>query len=301
LKENYFSGGSMPKLVKCGIIQISCSVSSDESIEDIKSIMFDKHLPFIEEAAEKGVQILCLQELFNSPYFPAEQNVRWYKMAERIPEGPTIQSMSKLAQKLGMVIVVPIFEEEMAGVYYNAAAVLDADGSYLGKYRKQHIPHVSPGFWEKFYFKPGNLGYSVFETRFAKVGVYICYDRHFPEGARILALNGAEIVFNPSATVAGLSEYLWELEQPAHAVANGYFIAAINRVGREQPWNIGEFYGKSYFCNPRGQIIAQGSRDKDELIVADIDLDMIREVRNTWQFFRDRRPETYGDLTQLLP
>jgi N-carbamoylputrescine amidase len=172
------------------------------------------------------------------------------------------------------------------------------DGRYLGKYRKNHIPHVAPGFWEKFYFKPGNLGYPAFDTAYGRIGVYICYDRHFPEGARALGLAGAEIVFNPSATVAGLSEYLWELEQPAHAVANGYFVGAINRVGHEQPWDIGEFYGKSYFCNPRGKIIAQASRDSDELVVADLDLDQIREVRNIWQFYRDRRPESYGELVK---
>jgi beta-ureidopropionase len=196
-----------------------------------------------------------------------------------------------------MAIVVPVYEEQMPGLYFNTAAVIDADGKYLGKYRKHHIPHVHPGFWEKFYFTPGDLGYPVFDTKYAKVGVYICYDRHFPEGARALGLNGAEIVFNPSATVAGLSEYLWELEQPAHAVANGYYVGAINRVGVEKPWSIGEFYGKSYFCNPRGKIIAQASRDKDEVLVADLDLDMIQEVRKVWQFFRDRRPETYGILT----
>jgi N-carbamoylputrescine amidase len=205
--------------------------------------------------------------------------------------------MQKVAAKHRMVIVVPLYEEQMAGVYFNTAAVIDADGSYVGKYRKHHIPHCYPGFWEKFYFTPGDLGYPVFQTKYARVGVYICYDRHFPEGARILGLNGAEIVFNPSATVAGLSEYLWELEQPAHAVANGYFVGAINRVGREKPWNIGEFYGKSYFCNPRGRIVAQGSRDKDEVVVADLDLDVIQEVRHVWQFFRDRRPETYHSLT----
>jgi len=175
--------------------------------------------------------------------------------------------------------------------------VIDADGTYLGKYRKNHIPHCLPGFWEKFYFRPGNLGYPVFQTAFGKVGVYICYDRHFPDGARCLGLNGAEVVFNPSATVAGLSEYLWKLEQPAHAVANQYFICAINRVGTEQPWAIGEFYGQSYVCNPRGQMVAVASRDQDELLIADIDLDQIREVRDVWQFYRDRRPETYGVIT----
>jgi len=197
-----------------------------------------------------------------------------------------------------MVIVLPIYEREMDGVYYNTAAVIDADGTFLGKYRKNHIPQVAPGFWEKFYFKPGNLGYPTFQTKYAKIGVYICYDRHFPEGARMLGLHGAEIVYNPSATVAGLSEYLWKLEQPAHAVANGYFVGAINRVGTEKPLAIGEFYGQSYFCDPRGKMLAVASRDKDELVVADLDLDVIKEVRNTWQFFRDRRPETYGEMVE---
>jgi beta-ureidopropionase len=288
----------MPRLVRGGLIQMSLALSGDLPIETIKKAMIDKHVAMIEEAGGKGVQILCLQEIFYGPYFCAEQKVKWYASVEKIPEGPTIRLMQDLARKHAMVIVVPIYEEEMTGLYYNTAAVIDADGAYLGKYRKHHIPHVDPGFWEKFYFRPGNLGYPVFKTRYADIGVYICYDRHFPEGARILGLNGAEIVFNPSATVAGLSEHLWELEQPAHAVANGYFVGAINRVGTEAPWNIGEFYGKSYFCNPRGKIIAQASRDRDELVVADLDLDMIKEVRNTWQFFRDRRPESYARIVE---
>ncbi|MDI6808926.1 MAG: nitrilase-related carbon-nitrogen hydrolase [Candidatus Eisenbacteria bacterium] len=290
----------MPRLVRCGLIQASNAVHPSQPIPDIKKAMIEKHLPLIAEAKKKGVKILCLQEIFNGPYFPAEQNARWYESSEKIPDGPTVSMMMEIAKKNGMALIVPIYEEEMAGVYYNTAAVIDADGKYLGKYRKNHIPHLG-GFWEKFYFKPGNLGYPVFETAFAKVGVYICYDRHFPEGARLLGLNGAEIIFNPSATIAGLSEYLWELEQPAHAVANGYFLGAINRVGTEEPWKVGEFYGKSYFCDPRGKILAQGTRDKDELIVADLDLDVIREVRNLWQFYRDRRPETYEDITRLLP
>ncbi|HXU39233.1 MAG TPA: nitrilase-related carbon-nitrogen hydrolase [Blastocatellia bacterium] len=270
----------------------------EEPIEKIKHENIVKNLSFIEEAAAQGVQIVCMQEVFTTPYFCAEQEPRWYEAVEKIPDGPTVKLMQEVAKKHGMVIIVPIYEEEITGVYYNTAAVIDADGKYLGKYRKNHIPHTKPGFWEKYYFKPGNLGYPTFETAFARIGVYICYDRHFPEGARALGLNGAEIVFNPSATVAGLSEYLWELEQPAHAVANGYFVGAINRVGHEKPWDIGEFYGKSYFCNPRGKIIAQASRDSDELVVADLDLDQIREVRNVWQFFRDRRPETYDDLVK---
>ncbi len=288
----------MPRIVKCGLIQAKNAAPTDAPIEDIKRINIDKHLDLIEEAANQGVKILCMQEVFTTPYFCAEQQTRWYEAVEKIPDGPTIKLMQETARDHGMVIIVPIYEEEITGVYYNTAAVIDADGKYLGKYRKNHIPHVAPGFWEKFYFKPGNLGYPAFDTAFARIGVYICYDRHFPEGARALGLNGAEIVFNPSATVAGLSEYLWKLEQPAHAVANGYFIAAINRVGYEAPWNIGEFYGQSYFCDPRGQIIAQAPRDEDALVVADLNLDVIREVRNTWQFFRDRRPETYGALVK---
>lgn len=295
----------MPQIIRCGLIQTKNEVISPEggtdknTIEKIKQAMLDKHLKMIDEAAKQGVKILCLQEIFNGPYFCAEQNTCWYEAAEEIPNGPTVKKMQEMAKKHQMVLVVPIYEREQAGIYYNTAAVIDADGSYLGKYRKNHIPQVNPGFWEKFYFRPGNLGYPVFQTRYAKVGVYICYDRHFPEGARALGLNGAEIVFNPSATVAGLSEYLWKLEQPAHAAANGYFVGAINRVGTEQPWSIGEFYGSSYFCNPRGAIVAQASRDKEELLVADLNLDEISEVRNTWQFYRDRRPETYDELVKL--
>ena len=288
----------MPRIVRCGLIQAACTTPPGESLEKIRDAAIEKHLRFIEDAAKKGVQILCMQELFTGPYFCAEQSTRWYGLVEKIPDGPTVKLMQETAKKHGMAIVVPIYEEEIKGVYYNTAAVIDADGKYLGKYRKHHIPHCAPGFWEKFYFKPGNLGYPIFKTQFADIGVYICYDRHFPEGARALGLNGAEIVFNPSATVAGLSEYLWKLEQPAHAVANGYFVGAINRVGTEKPWDIGEFYGQSYFCTPRGKIIAEGSRNQEELIVADLNLDEIEEVRQVWQFFRDRRPETYGELTK---
>lgn len=289
----------MARKVKCGLIQASNDCATDEAIDKIKTANIEKTLKFVDQAAGRGVQILCMQEVFTTPYFCAEQESRWYEAVEKIPEGPTTRLMQEVAKKRGMALVVPIYEEEITGVYYNTAAVIDADGKYLGKYRKNHIPHCAPGFWEKFYFKPGNLGYPTFDTSFARIGVYICYDRHFPEGARALGLGGAEIVFNPSATVAGLSEYLWELEQPAHAVANGYFIGAINRVGHELPWDIGEFYGKSYFCDPRGKIVAQASRDTDELVVADLDLEQIREVRNVWQFYRDRRPETYDPLTKM--
>ena len=280
-----------------GLIQVGLKASTDESPETIREAMLAAHVPFIVEAGEQGVQVLCLQEVFSQPYFCPSQDNKWYAAAEPIPDGPTVKLMQEYAARYEMVIVVPIYEaEDTAGVYYNTAAVIDADGSYLGKYRKTHIPQVA-GFWEKFFFKPGTSQWPVFHTRYCKLGVYICYDRHFPEGWRALALGGAEYIVNPSATVAGLSEYLWKLEQPAAAVANGCWIGAINRVGTEAPWDIGEFYGQSYFVNPRGQIEQQASRTEDELLVHDMDMDMIREVRDLWQFYRDRRPETYSPLT----
>lgn len=267
------------------------------TIDEIKQAMLEKHLPFIDEAGEKGVQILCFQEIFNTPYFCPGQDSKWYESAETVP-GPTTDLMSKYAKKYQMVIIVPIYEKDGAGILYNTAAVIDADGKYLGKYRKNHIPQTG-GFWEKYFFKPGNLGYPVFQTKYAKVGVYICYDRHFPEGARALGINGAEIVYNPSATTVGQSQYLWKLEQPSHAVANGYFMGCINRVGLEKPWNLGKFYGTSYFVNPLGEIFATASENNDELLIAEFDLDLIDQVRSKWQFYRDRRPETYDDLTEL--
>ena len=288
----------MPRIVRSGLIQCANAVDAGAgTFDEIKQAMVEKHLPLIEKAASDGVRILCTQEIFNGPYFCPSQDPAWYDFAETVP-GPSTEMMQELAKKHDMVIVVSVFEKDAPGFFYNTAAVIDAGGEYLGKYRKTHIPHTS-GFWEKFFFRPGNLGYPVFDTKYARVGVYICYDRHFPEGARILGLNGAEVVFNPSATVAGLSQYLWKLEQPAHAVANGYFIGAINRVGTEPPWNIGKFYGSSYFADPRGSLLAEGSEEEDELVVADLDLDMIDEVRNVWQFYRDRRPDAYPRLTDL--
>ena len=289
----------MPRVIRCGLIQ-AANPKHEGAIQDIKEAMIQKHLPLIEEAGKKGVQILCLQEIFHGPYFCAEQDIKWYRTAEPVP-GPITERLATLARKHRMVLILPIYEMEQEGVYYNAAAVLDADGKYLGKMRKVHIPHTYPAFWEKFYFKPGTLGFPVFQTAYAKIGIFICYDRHFPECARILALKGAEILFNPSATTEGKSRYLWELEQPAQAVANGVFIGANNRVGLEKPWEFGKFYGSSYFVDPRGKILVKGSEDKDEVITVDLDLDQIREVRDGWQFFRDRRPELYGEICQQLP
>src|SRR5260221_766978 len=283
-------------VVKAGLIQMSLKGDTGMAAAKIRDLMIESHLPLIDKRAKKGVKVLCLQGVCTQPYFSPSQDAKWYRAAEAIPEGPTARLMQDLARQHAMVIVVPIYEEAMTGVYYNTAAVIDADGRYLGKFRKVHIPQVA-GFYEKFFFKPGNLGYPVFNTAYCRLGVYICYDRHFPEGWRALALNGAEYIVNPSATVAGLSQHLWELEQPAAAVGHRDYIGACNRVGSEGPWNVGRFYGSSYVVNPRGKILRQASEDKDELVVADMDLDMVREVRDLWQFFRDRRPETYGDLT----
>jgi beta-ureidopropionase len=281
----------MGRTVRAALIQAHANLPKEEALA--------KHVEMIGEAARRGAQIVCLQEIFFGPYFCAQQEPKWYATAEP-DDGPTVSRMRQLAREHQMVLVVPFYEKEFDGVFYNTAVVIDADGSVSEKYRKTHIPQVGPIFWEKYFFKPGNLGYPVFDTRVGKVGVFICYDRHFPEPARMLGLKGAEITFNPSATVESLSRYLWELEQPAHAVANGFFVGAINRVGEELVPGA-RFYGSSYFCDPRGKIIAQASDHEDEVLVSDLDLETIEEVRTTWQFFRDRRPETYAELTELLP
>ncbi len=257
--------------------------------------MVDKHEDLARQAAADGAQIVCFQELFHGPYFGIVEDAKYYEYAQQVP-GPLTERFGALAKELGVVIVLPVYEEEMPGLYYNTAAVLDADGSYLGKYRKHHIPNLDR-FWEKFYFRPGNLGYPVFDTAVGKVGVYICYDRHFPEGWRELGLGGAELVFNPSATKPGLSNRLWELEQPAAAAANQYFVAANNRIGTETD-EFGDlavtFYGTSYFVDPRGNLVGDaGSTDTEEIVIRDLDLSLVRAVRNDWQFYRDRRPDSY--------
>src|SRR5436190_8771055 len=269
----------MPRKIKSGLIQMSLAKSEGEgTIEEIKEAMVQKHIPLIEEAGKKGVQILCMQEIFNTPYFCPGQDKAWYESAESIP-GPTVERMQEYAKKYSMVMIVPMYEKEQEGVLYNTAAVIDADGTYLGKYRKTHIPQVK-GFWEKFYFRPGNLGYPVFDTAVGRIGVYICYDRHFPEGWRALGIAGAKIVFNPSATSRGLSAYLWKLEQPASAVANEYFIGAINRVGVEDLGD-NDFYGTTYFVDPEGKFVGDPADGyKPELVVRDLDLDLIETVRN---------------------
>jgi beta-ureidopropionase len=279
----------MSNIVRSAILQTEWTGDSES--------MVDKHVKYAEQAANDGARVMCFQEIFNTPYFCQVQENEHFDSAEPIPHGPTMQKMIQLARDTEMVLVVPMFEKADEGFFYNTAAVVDADGTYLGKYRKTHIPHVS-GFWEKFYFRPGNMGYPIFDTMVGRIGVYICYDRHFPEGWRALGLAGAKIVFNPSATSRGLSMYLWNLEQPAAAVANEYFIGAINRVGKE-PYGDNDFYGSSYFVDPRGQIVGEAASDTDEeLVVRDLDLDMVDEVRKTWAFYRDRRPDAYGPLVE---
>ena len=263
-----------------------------------KESMLAKHEQFTREAAAQGAKIICYQELFYGPYFGIVQDTKYYEYAESVP-GPITERFQALARELDIVIVLPVYEEDQPGVLYNTAAVIDSDGQLLGKYRKHHIPHL-PKFWEKFYFRPGNLGYPVFDTAVGKIGVNICYDRHFPEGWRALALNGAEIVFNPNATAPGISNRLWEIEQPAAAVANGMFVVATNRVGLEDN-EYGDdavnFYGSSYVVGPDGALVGEvGSSTEPELLIRDIDLGKVREVRERWQFFRDRRPDAYEAL-----
>jgi beta-ureidopropionase len=262
--------------------------------------MLDRHERFARDAAAQGAQVICFQELFHGPYFGITQDRRYYAYAEPI-NGPIIQRFQALAAELSLVMVLPIYEEADAGIYYNTAVLVESDGRVLGAYRKNHIPNVDK-FWEKFYFRPGNLGYPVFDTSIGRVGMYICYDRHFPEGWRELGLNGAHMVFNPNATKPGLSNRLWEIEQPAAAAANGYFVLAPNRVGREDN-EYGDlavdFYGSSQVVDPRGNLVgALGSQTQEELLIRDLDMDLVRRMRDDWQFYRDRRPDSYTEIAR---
>jgi N-carbamoylputrescine amidase len=279
----------MAEVVRAALVQTNWTGDQESMVK--------AHEEYARQAAAAGAKVICFQELFYGPYFCQLQDPKFYEYAESVP-GPTVERFQALAAELGLVMVLPVYEQEQPGVLYNTAAVIDADGKYLGKYRKNHIPQVN-GFWEKFYFRPGNLGYPVFDTAVGRIGVYICYDRHFPEGWRALGLAGAKIVFNPSATSRGLSSYLWKLEQPASAVANEYFIGAINRVGIESDFGDNDFYGSSYFVDPEGKFVGEVGHDHDpELIVRDLDLSLLDTVRDRWQFYRDRRPDAYGDLTK---
>jgi beta-ureidopropionase len=279
----------MPEILRAALVQSRWTGD--------KQSMIEANVELVQQAASAGARVACFQEVFFGPYFCQVQDPVHFSLAEQVPHGPTAQVMCSVARELNMVLVVPIFEEEQPGLYYNTAFVVDADGTYLGKYRKTHIPQVD-GFLEKYYFRPGNLGYPVFQTAVGPIGVYICYDRHFPEGWRALGLAGARLVFNPSATSRSLSQYLWRLEQPAAAVANEYFVGAINRVGVE-PLGDDDFYGGSYFVDPRGQLVGEAAPDdKSAVVVRDLDMDLLVEVRQTWAFYRDRNPGAYSSLVQ---
>ncbi len=265
-----------------------------------KESMIDRHEELAREAADRGAQVIGFQELFYGPYFGIVQDQKYYEYVESIP-GPTIERFQALAKELGLVIVLPIYEVANEGEYYNTAAVIDADGTLLGKYRKHHIPNL-PQFWEKFYFRPGNLGYPVFDTAVGRVGVYICYDRHFPEGWRELGLNNAQIVFNPSATKPGLSNRLWEIEQPAAAAANQYFVAANNRIGQESD-EFGEdavaLLRLAATSSTRAATTSATSppRARRRSSSATSTSTRSTKARNDWQFYRDRRPESYDRIT----
>lgn len=285
----------MSRIVKAGLIQCANPINDlSTPVEIVRHAAYENAVRFVERAGNQGVQLLCLPELFAGPYFCPVANDRWFAAAETVP-GPATDALCPVAAKHEMVIVASLFERD-GEAYYNAAAVIDADGRYLGKYRKIHVPDL-PGFPESRFFSPGDLGYPVFPTAYANVGVSICYDRHFPEVARALALNGAEIVLHPASTTAGLSQNLWPLELPAQAAANGLFVGAANRVGLEPAPFAGRFFGASFFCDPRGGIVARGSETDEELVPAELDFAMIDETRGRWPFLADRRPHTYQDLT----
>jgi beta-ureidopropionase len=275
-------------VVRVALLQMNCSGSREQNLKRAEEM--------IREAAAKAAQVLLLPEVFHELFFITDLNSKYFETSEPIP-GPITEKMSKLARDLGVVIVAPIYECVDRSVYYNSAAVIDADGRLLGVYRKNHIP-LNTIFYEKLYFKPGNLGYPVFNTRFGKIGILICHDRHYPEGARALALNGAEIVLIPSATPdKSLSRKVWEKELCAHAIFNEYYVAGLNRTGKEGNY---VYYGHSVAFDPTGEMIAQAGPDEEVLIV-DCDLDQITRRRRAWQFYRDRRPDTYGILTELVP
>ena len=284
----------MKRKISSALIQMSCIEDKKKNIEKAEAM--------IQEAAKKGARIICLQELFFWTYFPQQMAYQYFEVAEPIP-GPTTDRMAKLAKRHRIILIVPVYERADGGVFYNTAAIIDENGEMLGKYRKNHIPEFV-GYVEKFYFKPGNLGYPVFETSLAKIGIAICYDQWFPEVSRILALHGAEVIYQPTAIGSdpAYPEYSfrskWELAIRSQALDNGVFINVVNRVGIEDRM---EFFGSSFVCDPEGEIIAQAKEKQEESLVAVLDLNQIKEWNIHFQRLRDRRPETYDDLIKLLP
>ena len=282
--------------VSVGLVQMSCSPNKQENLS--------KAINKIKEAAAKGAQIICLQELFTSLYFCDTENYDHFALAESIP-GPSTESLSVVAKELNVVIIASLFEKRALGLYHNTTAVLDADGSYLGKYRKMHIPD-DPAYYEKFYFTPGDLGYKVFETKYAKLGVLICWDQWYPEAARITALMGAEILFYPTAIGWATSQdeatnkeqyNAWQTIQRSHAVANGVHVVSVNRVGFEQDGAM-KFWGGSFVSNPFGSLLYLASHDNEEIHVQEIDLDLSDRYRTHWPFLRDRRIDSYQPITK---
>jgi N-carbamoylputrescine amidase len=281
-----------------GLIQMSCSPDPREN--------FAKAEARIREAAARGAQIICLQELFRSQYFCREENADLFELAEPVP-GPSTEALANLARGLNVAIVGSLFERRAAGIYHNTAAVLDADGSLLGKYRKMHIPD-DPLYYEKFYFTPGDLGFPNFDTRFARIGVLVCWDQWYPEGARLSSLGGANILFYPTAIgwhPSEKSEFgaaqldAWRTIQRSHAIANGVFVAALNRVGFEGTPQSGlEFWGHSFVCDPFGQVLAEASADKEEILIVECDPSRVEEVRRNWPFLRDRRIDAYSPILE---
>src|SRR5947209_755905 len=281
-----------------GLIQMSCSLDPNENLARAESR--------VREAAGRGAQIICLQELFRSQYFCREENAELFALAEPIP-GPSTEAFSKLARELKVVIVAPLFERRAAGLYHNTAAVIDAAGSLVGLYRKMHIPD-DPLYYEKFYFTPGDLGFPNFDTRYGRIGVLVCWDQWYPEGARLSSLRGANILFYPTAIGWHPCEKkqhgarqldAWRTIQRSHAIANGIFVAAVNRVGFEGPPDNGlEFWGSSFVADPFGQLLAEASADREETLVVECDPRQMEEVRRNWPFLRDRRIDAYSPILE---
>lgn len=277
----------MRNMIKAGLVQMYCTANKEENIS--------KAVSFAKQAVEKGAKIICFQELFHLHWFPRNINPENYVLSEPV-NGYTVSIMKEFAKKNEVVMIVPIYEKADEGIYYNSAVVIDATGDVLGVYRKNHVPHI-PLWEEKFYFAPGNNGYPVFETKFCKIGVLICWDNFFPEAARILGLQGAEIIFAPTASSI-TSQPRWKKMICSHAIANNLFVARVNRVGDEQGQ---KFFGNSFFANPDGEIFAEASGTDEEVLIGEIELEVIRDFRNIWTFYRDRRPETYWDILKPLP
>jgi len=284
-------------MLKIGLVQMRCSINLSENLNNSEKL--------IREAAKRNAKIICLQELFTTQYFCQVEDHKHFQFAEKIP-GPSTDRLSTVAKELEVVIIAPLFEKRAAGLYHNTAAILDADGTFLGKYRKMHIPD-DPLFYEKFYFTPGDLGFKSWKTKFATIGVLICWDQWYPEGARLTAMEGAEILFFPTAIgwhpsekqEFGLQQHSsWETIQQSHAIANGCYVAVPNRIGHEAPEGGDgiEFWGQSFIADPSGQIVAKASVDQEEILIADVDLELLDRQRTLWPFLRDRRIDAYSDL-----